>query len=244
MKSLQIKISNNMTKTVETDKKKFSCEFCKREFIRESTVLKHICEYKQRWMNKDLQGNRIGFQAWLQFYKKTSSSKKKKTYEDFIKSAYYTAFVKFGSYCSDANVLNPSRFVDWLLKNQVSVDTWNSDTVYTRFLLEYLREEDPLDAIARSVITTKNLSEIEKLSVNDCLRYGNKNKICYAITTGKISPWMLYHSESGVSFIDSLDQTQVKMIIDYIDPEKWAIRFKKFPDKVKEVKEILNAAGY
>ena len=233
-----------MKEKTATSNAQYGCDFCGRTFLRETTVAKHLCEYKQRWMNKDLHGNRIGFQAWLQFYKKNSATKKKRTYEEFIKSAYYTAFVKFGTYCSDANVLNVSRFVDWLLKNQIKIDTWNTDTNYTKFLVEYLREEDPLDAIARSIETTQKLAEVETIQTKDVLRYANRNRVCHAITTGKISPWMLYQSGSGTKFLDELDQTQVKMVIDYINPELWAIKFKRNPDKVIEVKGLLYAAGY
>jgi hypothetical protein len=240
-----MKISLNTKKTEETNHTgKFSCEFCKREFVRESTVLKHICEYKHRWLEKDRQGNRIGFQAFIQFYKKNSAAKKERTYEEFIKSAYYIAFVKFGSYCVDINAINVPRFLDWLNKNQIKIDTWTSDSVYTKFLQEYLRNEDPMDAIARSVETSINLAEREKILTKDYLRYGNSNNICYAITTGKISPWMLYHSESGKQFLNKLDETQVKMVIDYINPELWAIKFKRNTDDVNEVKKLLDTAGY
>jgi hypothetical protein len=239
-----MKILSNTKKTEATEKSQFGCDFCGRTFLRESTIAKHICEYKQRWMNKDLTGNRIGFQAWLQFYKKNTSSKKNRTYQEFIKSAYYIAFVKFGTYCADSNILNVSRYVDWLLKNQIKLDVWNSDTNYNKFLIEYLRDEDPLDALARSIETSTNLAEIETIQVKDVLRYGNRNRICYLIASGKISPWMLYQSESGKQFLDTLDTTQVKMIFDYINPELWAIKFKRYPNKVEEVKELLLAAGY
>ena len=44
----------NTNETLETNKTvKFGCEFCGREFARESTVAKHICEYKHRWLEKD-----------------------------------------------------------------------------------------------------------------------------------------------------------------------------------------------
>lgn len=239
-----MKKSNNTNETEETSKHKFRCEFCNGQFVRESTLMTHMCESKRRWLQKDMQGNRIGFQAWIQFYKKNSASKKQKTYEEFIKSAYYTAFVKFGNYCVQINAINISRYADWLVKNQIRIDTWCADSSYTKYLLEYLRTEDPLDAIARSIETTISLSEKENIQSKDYLRYGNSNKICYAITTGKISPWMLYQSTSGVEFMDKLDNTQVKMIIDYIDPEKWALKFHREPDKVIEVKELLNVAGY
>lgn len=233
-----------MKKTEETDKTKFGCEFCGRNFLRESTVLKHICEYKHRWIEKDRPGNRLAFQAWLQFYKKNSTSKKTRTYEEFIKSAYYTAFVKFGNYCVEINALNVSRFAEWLVKNQIKIDTWNTDTVYTKYLIDYLRTEDPLDAIKRSVETTLEKSEEDHIASKDYLRYGNPNKICYAITTGKISPWMLYNSNSGIEFLEKLDSTQQKMIMDYINPEMWAIKFKRDTENVKQVKELLTIAGY
>lgn len=236
-------ILTTMKETQET-KSPYSCEFCKRSFIRESTVLKHICEYKHRWMDKDKQGNRLGFQSWVEFYKKNSTSKKQKTYEEFIRSAYYIAFVKFGSYCIDVNVLNVSRYIDWLLKNQIKIDSWCQDSNYTKFLIEYLRIEDPMDAIARSIETTINLAEVERILSKDYLRYGNSNKICYAITTGKLSPWILYHSASGKEFLDKLDESQIKMIIDYLNPELWAIKFKREPEKVDEVKSLLTLAGY
>jgi hypothetical protein len=231
-----------MKETWET--KPYSCEFCKRSFLRESTVLKHICEYKHRWMDKDKQGNRLGFQSWIEFYKKNSSSKKQKTYEEFIRSAYYIAFVKFGSYCVDVNVLNVSRYIDWLLKNQIKIDSWCQDSNYTKFLIEYLRIEDPLDAIARSIETTINMAEVERILSKDYLRYGNSNKICYAITTGKLSPWILYHSTSGKEFLDKLDESQIKMVIDYLNPELWAIKFKRESEKVNEIKGLLTIAGY
>lgn len=235
---------NNTKKNSETEAPHYGCEFCGRTFARESTITKHICEYKHRWLEKDRAGNRIGFQTWLQFYIKTSTSKKKRTYEEFIKSAYYTAFVKFGNYCVEINALNISRFTDWLLKNQIKIDTWCTDSTYTKYLIEYLRIEDPLDAIARSVETSITLAEAAGILSKDILRYGNTNRVCHNITTGKISPWLLYHTDSGKKFLDNLSEPQVAMIIDYINPELWAIKFKREPENVKQVKEILNLAGY
>lgn len=237
-----------MTKSKNTKKNtgttEYSCEFCNRSFIRETTIAKHICEYKHRWLEKDKRSNQIAFHAWLQFYKQNTLSRKSRTYADFIKSAYYTAFVKFGSYCVDVNVLNVNRFVDYLLKNNIKIDQWNTDKNYDKFLISYLKEEDPLDAIKRSIETTIELAQHENIQNKDVLRYGNKNKICYNIINGKISPWILYHSNSGLKFLDNLDETQVKMIIDYINPEQWAIKFKRNTDSVKIVKELLDIGGY
>jgi hypothetical protein len=240
---LQIKTLKTTKKNSET-KSEFSCEFCNRSFQRETTMIKHLCENKRRWQDKDQPGNRIGFQSWLNFYAKNTGTKKKKTYTDFTKSAYYIAFVKFGHYCVDIKCINVTRYADYLLKNKISIDNWCSDKNYTNFLIEYLRTEDAMDAIARSIETTIDLSKDVGIETRDCLRYANRNRLVHHITNGKISPWMLYQSESGIKFLEELDESHQKMIIDYINPEQWAIRFKRYPEVVSQVKELLNAAGY
>lgn len=236
-------ILKTMSESLATNK--YSCEFCKKEFARERTLLSHICEKKSRWLNKDHAGNRIGFQCWVQFFTKHSMSKtKNKTYEEFINSPYYVAFVKFGSYCVDSKVLNIPRYVDWLLHNQIKLDNWMSDTNYTKFLCEYLRIEDAFDAIYRGVEYCTTLAELEEIQPNDVFRYGNSNKICHAITNGKISPWMLYCSDSGVRLLETLNETQVKIVSDYINPEQWALKFHREPELKQQIRDTLKAAGY
>ena len=206
--------------------------------------MKHLCESKRRWQDKDLPGNRIGFQSWVEFYKKNTTNKKPKTYVDFVKSAYYIAFVKFGHYCIGIKCINVNRYANWLLKNQIKIDSWCSDTNYNTFLIQFLKEEDALDAIARSIETTITLAKEENIQSKDYIRYGNRNRVCHLITNGKISPWMLYQSESGVDFLGNLDEGQQRLIMDYINPEQWAIKFKRNSEMVVQVKELLNQAGY
>ncbi len=237
----QTKTLKNSNKIQETE---FQCEFCKKSFQRETSLMNHACETKRRWQNKDLAANRIGFQSWQEFYVKNTAAKKPRTYLDFIDSSYYTVFVKFGNYCIDIKAINVLHFANWLMKNKVRIDNWASDTNYNKFLIEHLKDEDPLDAVARSIESTIELAKDAEIQTCDCLRYANRNKLVQAIVNGKISPWMLYHSESGIALLEDLDESQQKMIMDYIHPEKWAIKFKRDPDVVLRIKQLLKAGGY
>jgi hypothetical protein len=208
-------------------------------------LFSHICERKSRWLNKDQVPNRIGYQTWLQFYNKHSASKtKNKTLDEFIRSPYYIAFVKYGNYCVDVKVLQIPRYTDWLLDNQIKIDNWTSDSNYTKFLCEYLRVEDPFDAIYRSVEYCSTLAELDEIQPNDVLRYSHPNKICHAITLGKISPWMLYCSQSGIRFLETLNQDHVKIISEYINPEQWALKFHRDKELKERIVETLKDAGY
>lgn len=230
-----------MKKTAETkaDADEYRCEHCNRSFVRPSTLEKHMCEPKRRWDERDRPANRIAFAAWLRFYQQFQPGRKKREYRDFASSAYYGGFVRFGVYCVDVGVINPLRYTEWLIKDNAGLDNWNSDKIYTRYLIEHLRTEDVFDALHRSMETMMNLAEKENVQLCDVFRFVNSNRICHLITNGKISPWIVYQSDTGKQFLSQLTDDNVTLIHDYIDPERWQIKFLRDPESVKQAKSII-----
>jgi hypothetical protein len=230
-----------MNENVATEE--FRCEHCNKTFIKPGTLLKHLCEPKRRWMDRDRPANRIAFIAWSKFYQQYQPRGKKKEYRDFAASAYYGGFVKYGTYCADVGVVNPLMYVDWLLKEKISLDNWASDKHYGKFLIEYTRLEDGMDAVRRSVETLLKFAEEENLQIGDVLRYTNANKICHKIVGGKLSPWLLFNSESGRYFLSTLNTGQMQMVFEYINPDIWNIKFMRDKENVKDVQTLLQQAG-
>lgn len=222
----------------------FVCEYCKKEFVKETSIAVHMCEPKRRRMQQDEAGVRLGFQAFIRFYEVHQGSAKLKTYDDFCDSSYYNAFVKFGRYCVNTRVIAPGRFMDWLLKNNKKIDRWCSDTIYTEYLTWYLPVEAVDDALARAIEFGLDWAEKQSSQPQDCLRYGNANAMCYAITSGRISPWIIYNSESGQKFLTELSTEQVQMIWPYIDSDVWQKKFNNYPADQEYAKDILTKAGW
>jgi hypothetical protein len=117
----------------------YECRYCHKDFIKETSLAIHMCEPKRRFQEQDERGVQLGLQAYLKFYEMSQGSARLKTFEDFAASPYYRAFVKFGRYCVDIRAINPARFMEWLLKNNKKIDHWARDTMYTEYLVEYLR---------------------------------------------------------------------------------------------------------
>jgi hypothetical protein len=195
-------------------------------------------------MDRSERGVELGFQSYLRFYEIAQAGKKVKTYDEFCESPYYRAFVKFGRYCVATRSVNPRQFTEWLLKNNKKIDRWASDKVYTEYLLDYLKVEAVDDALARSVEYSIDWSEKNSAPAHDCLRYGSTNVLCYAITAGRVSPWVIYNSESGQKFLSELNSEQVAMIWPYIDSDVWQKRFADRPEDVAYAKQILKTAGW
>jgi len=220
------------------------CQYCKRSFTRPNSLVVHLCEQKKRYQEKDEVGVRMGFHVYIKFYQLTQGSAKIKTYDEFCESPYYKAFVKFGRYCVNTRVINPSRFTEWILKQNKKLDYWCSDKLYEEYLLFYLKVETMEDALTRSIEHTISWSEEKGSPSHDYLRYGNHNSITQAIVSGRISPWVLYNSDSGQKFLSEINSEHQAMVWTYIDPDFWNRKLKDEPEDRKMAQELLKQAGW
>jgi len=113
-------------------------------------------------------------------------------------------------------------------------------------MLDYLKKETPQDALERAIKEMTEYAETHpelKNGFRDYFRFGNSNRICHHIVSGRISPWVLFNCGTGVAFIERLDEEQIAMILPYIDPDTWQQKFKDYPEESQWCKHILEAAG-
>ena len=229
---------------METTSELYKCKFCSKEFKRESTLAAHLCEPKRRHNQQNEKGVQIGLNAYLRFYETTQGSAKFKTYEDFAKSPYYAAFVKFGRQCVMINAINVKAYVEWLLKNNKKLDHWYKDSMYDEYLQQYLKAEALSDALQRAIEYSIKWGEERELPPHDFLRYGNSNAVTFAISTGRISPWIVYNCASGQQFLNNMNTEQIQIVWPWIDSDFWQKKFRDYPADQAYAEEILKQAGW
>jgi len=223
---------------------KFECQYCKKSFAKETTLIVHVCEQKKRYQSQSETGIQIGLRAYQKFYEISQGPGRPKTFDDFAQSPYYRAFARFGQYCVSIRAVNVMRFTEWLLKNNKKIDYWCRDSVYGEYLLDYLQVESPMDAVQRAIESSVRWSEETGNPPHDYVRFGNDNALCYSVTTGKLSAWVLYNSGSGQEFLGRLSSEQIAMIWPYVDADFWQRKFRDYPTDVDDIKDILKQAGW
>lgn len=220
------------------------CRYCEKSFRKESSLAVHVCEPKRRFQEQHETGVQLGLQAYLKFYEITQGSARLKTFDDFARSAYYRAFVKFGRHCQAIRAINIPRFIEWVVRQNKKIDHWCRDSVYAEYLQQYLRAESVNDALARAMESAITWSESTGNPDRDYLRYGNENAVCYAVTTGRISAWILYNCDSGQEFLGRLNAEQIAMVWPMIDADFWQRKFQDYPADTEYAREILAQAGW
>jgi len=223
----------------------FKCKYCERDFRKESTLAAHLCEPKRRWQQETETGVQFGLRAYLQFYETTQGSAQLKSYTDFVTSPYYNAFVKFGRHLVAIRCINSNSYTAWLLKNNKKLDHWCKDKFYEEWLHEYIRREAVQDALERGLKQMEEYANGDSglASYSHYFKYGNHNRICHHITTGRVSPWLVYNCDSGIEFLESISAEHLAIVLPWIDPDYWNRKFKDYVADVEWCKHILGAAG-
>ena len=218
------------------------CKWCKKSFKSETTLAVHMCVKKRRFADKDMSHIRLAHRAFQIFYEINTSATKPKTIEDFIVSQYYEAFVKYGRACTVNEWLDPVRYTEHLIKTGVKLQKWASDGEYDKYLKIYVRKEPGLKALERSVIYLARWGEENNEPWQDYFIKVSPNRAVHDLRSAKISPWIVYLSETGDKLLERFNSEQVTMIQDVIDPPFWMKQFIANKEEANEIKQACKEA--
>jgi len=204
---------------MSSSEKPYVCQYCGAGFTREKTLAVHMCEQKRRALQKNEKRVQLGLYAFNQFYKLSAGSKKDKTYDDFCKSPYYNAFVKFGSFVNNVRPLYPEKYVDYVVTSGVKLDHWCREEMYEKYALELIKKEGVQTALERSVITMMDWADENNSVWNHYFHYVSLNRAIYHIKDGKVSPWLILNCKSGKQMMSKFNDEQLSIIYNVMDVE-------------------------
>ena len=218
------------------------CPYCGKSFARERTLQVHLCEPKRRHLQKNEKWVQNAFMVFQRFYEIHQKNSQQKTYEQFCKSAYYNAFVKFGRFIMHINPLYPENYIDYVILSKVKLDHWSRDDLYETYLIDTIKVEPVEAAMRRSIATMMDWAEEQNAQWSDYFRLVNTNRAVQHIQQGKISPWLLLGCSAGKKMLKSFSDEQLQMTQRFINPEFWLSKFKSYPADHLFVQETAKEA--
>ena len=201
-----------------------------------------MCEPKRRWLQKDEKRVTIGFYAFQRFYKLSAGNKKEKSYDEFVKSSFYNAFVKFGSFVNNVRPLYPDKYIDYVVTSNVKLDHWCREEMYEKYANELIRKEGVQTALERSIDTMVNWAKENNSLYNHYFEHASTNRITWDIRDGKISPWLVLNCKTGKTALNNFNDEQLTMLSTVLEPSHWAMRFKRNPRDVDLVRQVVKEA--
>lgn len=229
--------------TKKSERRQHICKWCKKGFTTERTLVSHMCAKKKRFSDKDTAGSKKGFKVFQRFYDLTTISKRVKTVEDFIESSYYTEFVKFGRHLIQLDPIRGSVFIDYVINKGIKLKDWTSKAVYDAYLKEMINKESAEDALERSILTMCKWAEEEDTSFDKFFIEVEVVEAMHLIFNGRISPWVLFLSETAEQLFERFSDEQFELIAPHIDAGEWKKRIDRHKEDAKFVQTTLKDAG-
>jgi len=224
---------------MSNSEKPYVCGYCGSGYAREKTLAVHLCQPKRRFLQRKEKRVQLGLIAFNKFYQLSAGSKKDKTYDEFDKSPYYNAFVKFGSFVSNVKPLYPEKYIDHVVTSGVKLDHWCREEMYEQYAINLIKKEGVETALERSVMTMMEWAdEQEQAPWNHYFQHVSLNRAVWHIKDGKISPWLILNCISGKEMLSKLNDEQLQIVYPMINPEHWGVRFKRQKSDVQLVKDV------
>jgi len=93
------------------------------------------------------------------------------------------------------------------------------------------------------VKTMMDWGEDKEARWQDYFNYASLNRATQDIKDGKISPWLILNCKSGKEMMGKFNDEQLQIVYHVMNPQHWALRFKRHVADIELVKEIVKEAG-
>jgi hypothetical protein len=221
----------------------YICQHCKSTFTKEKTLAVHVCEQKRRHMARTERHVVLGFDTYNKFYRLTQNSKQDKNYDDFARSSYYNAFVKFGSFVSNVNPLYPDKFINYVVTSGVKLDHWCRDELYDKYVIDLIRTENVETALERSIKHMMEWGENNQAQWNHYFLYVSLSRAVFDVRDGKVSPWLILNSKNGKDMLKKFNDEQLTAIGPIMDLPFWLNKFKRLSTDTELVRQVVKESN-
>jgi len=218
--------------------KPFECQFCHASFVHEDRYLKHECKEMKR--DAEIKTN-IGQMAFA-YYKLWFEVQRKRApmSSTFVKSTYYTQFIRFAQFAKRVKIPDPKLFVRLMKDKALPPSMWTRNDVYAIYLEHMDRTLKPLDQVTRSIDTLFDIAEDARCDISEVFGILTPNMVIQLIHEKKLSPWLLLKSKKFLVFFQTKTNQETKLILEaIIRPSFWIEKFKQFPKEVQTITQIV-----
>ena len=211
--------------------------------MQEKTLFVHVCEQKRRYLARTEKHVILGYDTFNKFYKMSQNHKGDKPYEEFARSPYYNAFVKFGSFVSNVNPLYPDKFINYVVTSGVKLDHWCRDELYDNYVVHLIKSEPVEVALERSVSHMLSWANDNNSQWDHYFHYVSLSRATFDIKDGKISPWLVLNSSSGKEMVKKFNDEQLTAVNTVMDIPFWLNKFKKLPADIELVRQVVRESN-
>ena len=222
---------------------KLRCDYCKKEFVREISFANHVCKLKRRFLEKDRKYATLAFATYQKFYEIEYRGRKTVTYDQFMRSTLYEAFIRFGKHMVDIGAVNPPEFIDFVVRSKTPIDKWCKDDLYRSYIGQLALKETPYRAVERNILLMQSWANDTGHELQDFFVKISPVLATQWLLSGRMSPWVMINCGTGQELISRFSAEQMDMLKDVLNIRFWNGKFSRHKEEVAQIIATLKEAG-
>lgn len=196
---------------VMTDHALWSCEYCKRDFVRETMFMNHKCPEHERIEELKTPRGQAAYSyysIWMKALKRSVPN-----IETFSNSRQYNYFTKFHDWVIKAAVPNISTYIQLMVEADVKPVMWCRTTTYELYLAAYDKMVTPEIQFLESMDRLKHIAETNNVKPSEVYNFLGPIELAKLIRKRKLSPWFLCTSHRFIRWAMALPEFERELII-------------------------------
>lgn len=162
--------------------------------------------------------------------------------ETFVDSKYYSCFIKLQSWIGEKGIPDKKLYIRYMLEKNLTPNFWyNNKDLYESFIRHYDETVTPIAMVNTTLSTLYKLADILECDIGEVLQQLLPSEIAKLVFERRLSPWILLLSTKFKHYLHMLnDPSQYVMITSVIDAREWEKKFKKNPEAVAKIKNVIS----
>lgn len=222
--------------------RKFTCTFCRRDFVRKTWYEKHMCDKKQRFMDRNnitvIKAHRL-FNHWQQRAKLMRRGREK-TIEEYCKSPMFGAFKRLAEFTTSEYVVSGFKYVDWLVDNKIPEAKWCNPRDLDDYRAYLRATEEPQKQAETSCKNIRVWCTDNGISMPEFFTTISPGQALNMVRENKLSPWVLLGYQPCVDGLTSRFKPELLFTLnEHINVPYWLEKTEADTDGVAKVNEVL-----
>lgn len=220
----------------------YECNFCNKKFSSLVKLHTHECEAKRRHEFSKTKQGLIAYETYCYWQK--CRGYRVTNVQTFLDSKYYNCICQFIKYSKVIGLPDKNLYIDFMISCKLLPNFWRNEELTTFYMQKFDEITPPRKLIKISLSTLSTLTELLDCPVDKVFTKLEPIELIQLINERKITPWLLLLSKSFLIYMRDIANSQDRILLNSIvDADVWRLRFKKNPEIVQYVKQIVNTIG-
>ena len=171
-------------------------------------------------------------------------SRKGKSYDEFLKSPYFSSFILLQVAIDRGAIRDPKDYIIYLSKKRIPTNKWADEVIIKAYKTNHAIEASGVQHVVDSMTNVNNYCLIKDITLDVFFEQAPTKDIIEMIESGKLHPWFLLTSDKQDLFYQRISDEAYRHLMRTINLSYWEDRISRDDATLNEILKLYDDIDY